>query len=197
MDQGNPPRKIVLHHGRRFRRRGRHLRGHADRGPPPRAERRKRIHGRRPEHVLQPRIGHLQPGRIFRERVKVRRQVQQLQDEGARLPLLPRHAAVRLRPPLDFQCRAPDAAARVPAHVPRDCRLDQAAAACLPRLAPHGSATDNTLPVPRHVGRTALRFPLRALAVHLQVGLPASLHSSSSRFPRFSTRRISRPPHSS
>ena len=113
----------------------------------------------------------MQPGHIRRFAPQLHRQVQQFQDEGSRLPLLPRHAPVRHRPALDFQCRTPDAPARVPADVPRDCRLDQAAPARLPRRPPHGTAAHRALPVPRHVGGTALHIPLRALAVYFQVGL--------------------------
>ena len=171
MVQEHSPRKVFQHRRRSIRRCRSHFRRHANRSSPPRAERRKRVHVRSAEHVLQPRIGNLQPGHFRQREPQLRLEIQQLQDEGSRLPLCPRHALLRQGPPLDFHGRTPDAPARLLADVLRDSRLDTPAPARLPCRTPHGTATDNPLPVPRHVGGTALCFPLRTLAVPIQVGL--------------------------
>ena len=171
MDQGYPPRKIREHHGARVRRRGIHLRRDANRGSPPSAKRRKRLYVCCPEHVLQPRIRHLQPRRIRKRRTHLQIQVQQFQDQRAFVPLLPRHAAAREQPPLDFHSRVRDAPALLLAHVPCDSRLDPATAPGLLRVASHGSATDGPVPVPFDVRRTALHFPLCTFTPRIQVGL--------------------------
>ena len=171
MDQGNPPRKDNQHLRGHLRSRHRHLRRDPNRGPPPRAERRKRVHVRRAEHVLQPRVGHLQPGALPGRPAHLHQQVQQLQDQGPFVPLLPGNAPVRFQPALDFQCGTLAVAAQLPPDVPRDCRLDPPTATRLLCRAPHGTTAHRTFPVPLHVGGTPLYIPVRALAFDFQVGL--------------------------
>lgn len=97
--------------------------------------------------------------------------IQQFQDQGTFVPLLPWHAAIRNKPPLDFHGRVLVVAALVPAHVPCHSRLDTAAALGIFRIAPHGYPANYLIPVPFDVRRTALHFPLRAFAPRVQVGL--------------------------